>query len=142
MWRRNRVDCFQLNWRLVLATQLIGESQVGGSIISTMLDLGRDAFWSNWVKLGDTTSVAEWKIGARVANLNLKKETLGKVAVLCNGKEKYPVAISYDMGLQKATKTYDSLSGQGLMIGDRTKMVITYKNYSRACCVCEDMQGK
>jgi hypothetical protein len=31
------------------------------------------------------------KIGQRVLDFNLKKETLGKVAIFCDGKAKYPV---------------------------------------------------
>ena len=62
---------------------------------------------------------------------------MGKVAILLEGKAKYPVSVSYDMGWQKSAKTYDSLSGQGLMIGDRTKKVVAYKNYSKTCGVCE-----
>jgi hypothetical protein len=77
------------------------------------------------------------KIGQRVADFNLKKETLGKVALWVDGKARYPVSVSYDMGWQKKAKTYDSLSGQGLMIGDRTKRVVSFKNYSKACAVCQ-----
>ena len=31
--RERRIDSYDLNWRLIMATQLMGESQVGGSII-------------------------------------------------------------------------------------------------------------
>jgi hypothetical protein len=77
------------------------------------------------------------KIGQRVADFNLKKETMGKVAILCDGKAKFPVSVFHDMGWQKLVKTYDSLSGQGLMISDRTKHVVCYQNYSKSCGVCE-----
>jgi hypothetical protein len=77
------------------------------------------------------------KIGQRVADSNLKIETLGKVAIWLDGKARYPVSVSYDMGWQKKAKTYDSLSGQGLMIGDRTKRVVCFKNYSKACGFCQ-----
>jgi hypothetical protein len=40
------------------------------------------------------------KIGGQVADLlNLKKETMGKVAVFCEGTAKYPVSVSYGMGV-------------------------------------------
>jgi hypothetical protein len=72
-----------------------------------------------------------------VTDSNLKKQTMGKVTILMeNGKAKYPVSVSYNMGWQKAAKTYDSLSRQGLMIGDRTKCVVYYKTFSKACPVC------
>jgi hypothetical protein len=68
---------------------------------------------------------------------NLKKETLGKVALLCNGVTKYPCSVPYDMGWQKASKTYDSLSGQGLVIGYCTKLVVALQNCSKVCLICE-----
>jgi hypothetical protein len=56
--------------------------------------------------------------------------------VMDNGTVKYPIHVSYDMGWQKVAKTYDSLTGHGLMIGTRTKTVIAYQNYSKVCGVC------
>jgi hypothetical protein len=136
--RERRIDSYELNYRLILACQLMGESQVGGSIIGCMLDMTREAFRNSWGPMEATLGSEIVKIGARVTDSNLKKETLGKVAVVCDdGKARYPVSVSYDMGWQKAAKTYDSLSGQGLMIGDRTKRVVCYKNYSKACGTCE-----
>jgi hypothetical protein len=134
---RQRVDKFELNWRLIMATQLLGESQVGGSIIGLMLDLTRDAFRNNWTPMELQLGVEQVRIGQRIVAWNLKKETLGKVAVLCDGIAKYPLSVSYDMGWQKASKTYDSLSGQGLMIGYRTKRVVAVQNYSKVCSICE-----
>ncbi len=66
--------------------------------------------------------------GTRVAESNLKMETMGKVAVLCDGVAKYPCSVSYDLGWQKASRMYDSVSGQGLMIGHETKWVVACHN--------------
>jgi hypothetical protein len=53
----------------------------------------------------------------------------GKIGVLGrDGSVKYPSNISYDMGWQKLAKTYDSLSGNSLMIGTRTKNAVAYQN--------------
>lgn len=113
LWRERRVDNYELNWRLTLATQLMGESQVGGSIIALMLDLCSDAFWNAWSPMEEALGVEQIKIGAREVDFNLKKETMGKVAIFCKDiKEKYPVLVLYDTGWQKAAKTFDSLSGQ------------------------------
>ncbi len=114
----------------------MGKSKVGGSIIGLMLDLTRELFWNSWGPMEESIGKELVKIGARVAAL--KKETMGKVAICCdNGMAKYPVSASYDMGWQKASKTYGSMSGQGLMIGHQTKGVIAVKNYSMACLVCQ-----
>ena len=116
-YKSRSIKNYELNWRLVLATQLMGEGQVGGSIVDLMLDLSRETFRNSWAEMEDCIGSEEARIGARVADSNLRKETMGKVAVLCNGVAKYPVAVSYDMGWQKAARTYDSMTGQGLMIG-------------------------
>jgi hypothetical protein len=41
------------------------------------------------------------------------------------------------MGWQKASKNYDSLPGQGLMIGYQTKWVVAVQNYCKVCSICE-----
>jgi hypothetical protein len=48
---REPVDYYELNWRLIMATELLGESQVGGSIIGLMLDLKTDAFRNKWTEM-------------------------------------------------------------------------------------------
>jgi hypothetical protein len=58
-------------------------------------------------------------------------------AILCDCVAKYPCSVSYDMGWQKASKTYDSLPGQSLMIGYRTKRVVAVQNYSKVCNICQ-----
>jgi hypothetical protein len=86
----------------------------------------------------DAMGVEQRRIGQEVADSNLLKETIGKVGVLhSDGKVRYPASVSYDMGWQKAKKTYDSLSGHGLMIGDRTKNVVAFQNFSKACLKCD-----
>jgi hypothetical protein len=135
---RRRIDNYELNWRLIMACELLGESQVGGSIVGLMLDLTSDAFRNNWTPMELQLGEQQVRIGKRIVASNLRKETLGKVAVMCDdGIAKYPCSVSYDMGWQKASKTYDSLSGQGLMIGYRTKRVVAVQNYSKVCSICE-----
>jgi hypothetical protein len=134
---RTRVDYYKLNWRLIMATELLGESQVEGSIIGLMLDLTTNAFRNKWTEMELQLGVEQVNIRKRIVAWNLRKETIGKVAVLCNGVAKYPCSVSYDMGWQKASKMYDSLSGQGLMIGYRTKRVVAIQNYSKVCNICQ-----
>jgi hypothetical protein len=134
---RTQVDYYKLYWRLIMATELLGESQVEGSSIGLMLDLTTGAFRNKWTKMELQLGVEQVSIGKRIVVWNLKKETIGKVAVLCDGVAKYPCSVLYDMGWQKASKTYDSLSGQGLMIGYRTKRVVAVQNYSKVCNICQ-----
>jgi hypothetical protein len=49
--QQRRIDNYELNWRLVRATQLLGELQVGGAIIGLFLDLSRDTFWNSWLPM-------------------------------------------------------------------------------------------
>jgi hypothetical protein len=120
-----------------MAMQLLGESQVGGSIIGLMLDLNTDAFRNKWTAMELQLGLEQVKIGKQIIALNLKKETMGKIAIMCDGVAKYPCSVSYDMGWQKAAKTYDSLSGHGLMIGARTNRVVASQNYSKVCLICD-----
>jgi hypothetical protein len=90
-----------------------------------------------WAPMEEHLGMKQVRIGTRVAASNLKMETMGKVAVLCDGVAKYPCSVSYDLGWQKASRMYDSLSGQGLMIGHQTKWVVACHNYSKACLVCK-----
>jgi hypothetical protein len=94
---------------------------------------------NKWTEMELQLGVEQVRIRKIIVAWNLKKETLGKVAVLCNGK--YPCSVLYDMGRQKASTTYDSLSGQGLMIGYRTQRVIAVQNYSKVCSICNTEPG-
>jgi hypothetical protein len=63
-----------------------------------MLDLTTDAFRNRWTEMELQLGVEQVKIGKRIVDWNLKKEILGKVAVLCDGVTKYPCSVSYNMG--------------------------------------------
>jgi hypothetical protein len=134
---KERIDSYELNWRLIMSMQLLGESQVGGSIIGLMLDLTTNAFRNKWTAMELQLGLEQVRIGNQIVAFNLKKETMGKIAVMCDGVAKYPCSVSYNMGWQKAAKTYDSLSGHGLMIGTRTNRVVASQNYSKACLICD-----
>jgi hypothetical protein len=95
---RTRVDYDELNWRLIMAKELHGESQVGGSIIGLMLDLTTDAFRNKWTEMELQLGVGQVNIGKIIVAWNLKKETIGKVAILCDGVAKYPCSVLYGMG--------------------------------------------
>jgi hypothetical protein len=97
--RERRIDNYELQWHLVMATQLMGESQVGGSIIGLFLDLTREAFQNIWSPMEDALSIKQPLIGQEVVDSNLLKETMGKTAVMCDdGKLRCPARVSYDMG--------------------------------------------
>jgi hypothetical protein len=57
--RERQIDSYEINWRLILATQLMGESQVRGSIIGLMLDLTRDTFSSNWTPMEEAIGLEQ-----------------------------------------------------------------------------------
>jgi hypothetical protein len=46
-----------------MATKLLGESQVGGSIIGLMLDLTTDAFRNKWTEMDLQLGVGQVNIG-------------------------------------------------------------------------------
>jgi hypothetical protein len=89
----------------------MGESRIGGSIIGMFLDLTREAFQNSWGPMEDLLGVQQEEIGRQCCNLNLLKEMMGEIGELHeDGKVQYPVDVSYNMGRQKAKKTYDSIS--------------------------------
>jgi hypothetical protein len=49
-----------------MATELLGESQVGGSIIGLTLDLTTNAFRNKWTKMELQLGVEQVNIGKRV----------------------------------------------------------------------------
>jgi hypothetical protein len=53
-----------------MATQLMGESQVGGSIIGLFLDLSREAFCNAWAPMEDALGVEQREIGQEVVDFN------------------------------------------------------------------------
>ena len=63
---KERVDYFELNWRLIMATELLGESQVAGSIIGLMLDLTTDAFRNRLTQMELQLGVEQVKIVKRI----------------------------------------------------------------------------
>jgi hypothetical protein len=109
--QERRIDSYKLNWRLIVATQLMGESRVGGSIIIGMfLDVTREAFQTCWGSMEDLLGVHQREIGKQFCDLNLLKETVGKIGELSeDGTVCYPIGVLYDMEWQKAKRTYDSL---------------------------------
>jgi hypothetical protein len=46
-----------------MSMQLLGESQVGGSIIGLMLDLTTDAFWNKWTAMELQLGLEQVRIG-------------------------------------------------------------------------------
>jgi hypothetical protein len=102
------------------------------------LDLMREAFQNSWAPMEDLLGVQQRELGKQCCNLKLLKETMGKIGELGkDGRVRYQINVSYDIGWQKAEKTYDSLSGHGLMIGNVTKNAVAFQNYSTACGFCE-----
>jgi hypothetical protein len=82
-----------------MATQLMGESQVGGSIIGLFLDLTREAFHNAWTPMEDALGVEQRKIGQEVVNFNFNQKFFGKVGMCCkDGKVRYSVLVLYNMG--------------------------------------------
>jgi hypothetical protein len=72
--RESQIDNYELNWYWVMATQLMGESQVGGSIIGLFLDLTREAFRNAWSPMKDALRFEQQEIGKTVINTDLNQE--------------------------------------------------------------------
>jgi hypothetical protein len=99
------IKSYEMNWRLVMSTQLMGESQLGALIIGMFLELTREAFQNSWAPMEKLLGVQQRAIGWMCCNLNLHKETMGKIGEMCNeGKVRYQIDVSYNMGWRKPKK--------------------------------------
>jgi hypothetical protein len=61
--RERKIESYEMNWRLIMSTQLMGESQIGGSIIGMFIDLTREAFRNSWGPMEDLLGVEQREIG-------------------------------------------------------------------------------
>jgi hypothetical protein len=78
-----------------------------------------------------------------VLQLEPTKGNEGKIGQMSkDGKVIYPIEVSHDMGWQKGKKTYDSISGHGLMIGNTTKNVVAFQNFLSSCGACQHHNKK
>jgi hypothetical protein len=69
------IDYYELNWRLIMTTELLGESQAGGAIIGLMLELTTDTFRNKRTEMKLQLGVEQVRIGKRtVAPGTLKKK--------------------------------------------------------------------
>ena len=94
---------YAANWQLVAATQIFGESQKAGAIITGFLDLTSGLFRNKWWRMEEDLALEQERIMGEVVLQNLKdsiaKQSLREGVVLHNGR--VPLTVSFDMGWQK-----------------------------------------
>jgi hypothetical protein len=95
-------DRFSANWQLVAATQLFGESQKAGEIITGFLDLAPSAFRNQWWVMEKELGVEHEIVANANITKNLKDAIKNKTTFLYNGK--VPLTVSFDMAWQKRGK--------------------------------------
>jgi hypothetical protein len=93
---------------VALSDGYAANGQVTGRwVYNILLDLTREALRNVWSQMKDALGIEQRLIGPEVVDSNLLKETMGKIAVLCDdGKLRYPARVSYDMGWQNAKRMY------------------------------------
>jgi hypothetical protein len=123
-----RAATYTANWRLLLVTQLFGESQKAGEIIAGFLGLAPAGFqkpsWPMETKLG----VAHEKVTAEIMFQNLK-EAIKNIPPDESGR--VPLCVGYDMGWQMRGRSYNSLSGHAFLIDVRTVKVVGMAVFSK-----------
>jgi hypothetical protein len=133
-------DRFAANWRLVAATQLFGESQKAGEIISGFLDLAPSAFRNQWRVMEKELGVEHEIVTNTNTTKNLKDAIKNKTTFLYNGK--VPLTVSFDMAWHKRGRAFNSLSGHAFLINILTGKIIAMQVYSKQCHKCCDYMKK
>ena len=80
------------------------------------------------------------EISATLKEKNTNKySTEFLVTEIKNTLRAIPISCSYDMGWQKRStgKVFDSLSGQGYLIGCRSKKVLSFNTMTKSCSICK-----
>jgi hypothetical protein len=124
---------FACNWRLLLATQLIDESQKAGDIIAGFLYLAPSTFQKPWWRMENDLVVHHEKLAKEIIFQNLK-DAIKNLIPDENGWVE--IIGSFDMGWQKPGRSYNSLSGHAFLICVLTGKVIAMKVYSKKCQKC------
>jgi hypothetical protein len=137
----SKIPKYAVNWRLLAATQLFGESQKAGEIISGFLDLSHSAFRSNWCRMEEELSVAHEEVADETINKNIENCVKLKTPDAVTGK--VPITVSFDMGWQKRGRSYNSLSGHAFLIDVETGKVVAKQVYCKNCrkCLSYSKQG-
>jgi hypothetical protein len=133
------VSRFACNWRLLQATQLIGESQKAGDIIAGFLDLAPLTFQKPWWKMENELSVHHTKLTKEIIFQNLK-DAIKNLVPDENGWVR--LTCSFDMGWQKPGRLYNSLSGHAFLICVLTRKVIAMRVLSKKCQKCTTYMAK
>jgi hypothetical protein len=128
-----QVSRFSANWRLILGTQLFGESQKAGEIIASFLDLAPGGFRNPWFTMEEEVALQNEKVTRRIILENLR-EAIKNISPDENGR--VPLIVSFDMGWQKSGRSYNSLSGHAFLIDVRTGRVVGMKVFSKQCLKC------
>jgi urease gamma subunit len=68
-----QVSRFAANWRLILGTQLFGESQKPGQIIASFLDLAPGGFRNRWWPMEEEVALQNEKVTQRIILKNLRE---------------------------------------------------------------------
>ena len=127
------VTNYAANWRLLAATQLVGESQTAGSIFAGFLGLCPSAFQNQWFKMEEEVGDEHDHLAQQCMLCNLQEAVKDK-PLHADGKA--PLTISFDMGWQKSGRAMNSLSGHAFLIDVHTGKVLEMQVFSKRCLKC------
>ena len=132
---KRSVSNYAANWRLLAATQLVGESEAAGTIFAGFLGLAPTAFRNQWFNMEAEVGEAHDKLANQCMLCNLEEAVEDK-QLHANGKA--PLTISFDMGWQKSGRAMNSQSGHAFVIDVNTSKVLAMQVYSKQCITCSN----
>ncbi len=128
-----------------MLVQLFGNGITALDAVLGMLGLGvHSGSRPSWAVVMSRCGEVQQKVADALQKINLQNEIKimkekGIEPVMDNGKQIWPLTVSYDMGWQKRAsgKQYNSSSGHGLLVALHTNKVISRIVYSRNCVACK-----
>jgi hypothetical protein len=128
------VSRYKANWQLLAATQLFGESQKASEIVASFLDLAPLVKKKSWWPMEDLLVEQHKTVTKQIILDNLKYLVKHKIP---DENGKVLLTISYDMGWQKCSRSYSSLSGHAFIINMDTGLVVGMRIFSKECQKCQ-----
>ena len=126
---------YAANWRLLAATQLVGESQAAGTIFAGFLGLAPTAFPTQCFNMEAEVGEAHDNQANQCMLCNLEEAVEDKQL---HANRKAPLTVSFDMGWQKSGRAMNSQSGHAFIIDVNTSKVLAMQVYSKQCITCSN----
>lgn len=139
--RNLAIGDYDINRKMVLAMQSIGEGEAAARLITSFLGLSKGGFGRRWVEIEQSIAEEEIILCQEIVAENLEEEKRLSPTFRLNEEEEERPALSVQMdgGWQArgSGRSYRSMSGQHLAVGNRAIKVVSCHAYRTNCIKCK-----